>query len=300
LSEESGAAQGRLATLFASHPPSAERVQKNRETAATLPASGDLGRERYQAATATLRQRQPAYEAYDKGRAALADEKPAEAERFGQEALRLLPAEAQIHALLGDVDLQQKRYEDGIRHFADAIGRNDRFFYYHLRKGLAHQQLRQWDQARTELESSVRLLPTADAYYALGTLAEQRGERTAALEHYARAAQSQSAAGQAAQDATVRLDLPANPGKYLAARGALDSNGQLIVELGNPTRVRVADVQVTVRYADSQGAIRELNRRFGGELPPGQATRWATGLGPFTSADAFQVVVTGARTIGAD
>jgi hypothetical protein len=64
--------------------------------------------------------------------------------------------------------------------------------------------------------------------------------------------------------------------------------------------VRVADVQVTVRYADSQGAIRELNRRFSGELPPGQATRWATGLGPFTSADAFQVVVTGARTIGAD
>ncbi|HEY9183576.1 MAG TPA: M48 family metalloprotease, partial [Gammaproteobacteria bacterium] len=33
LSEQGGEAQGRLATLFASHPPSTERVQKNRETA---------------------------------------------------------------------------------------------------------------------------------------------------------------------------------------------------------------------------------------------------------------------------
>jgi predicted Zn-dependent protease len=297
LSEQKDAEQGRLATLFASHPPSAERVQKNRETAATLPAGGELGRERYQAATATLRQRQPAYEAYDKGRAALAEDKPADAERFGQEALRLLPAEAQFHALLGDVDLEQKRYQDALRHFTDAIDRNDQFFYYHLQKGLTHRQLKQWDQARTELESSVQLLPTADAYYALGTLAEQRGDRAAALDHYARAAQSESAAGQAAQDATVRLDLPSNPGKYLAVRGVLDSNGQLIVELGNPTRVPVADVQLTVRYADAQGAIRELNRRVSGELPPKQATRWATGLGPFTSTDAFQVAITGARTI---
>ena len=300
MSEQSGGSQGRLGALFASHPPSAERVQKNRETAATLPASGDLGRERYQATTATLRQRQPAYDAYDKGRAALADDKPAEAARLAQDAVRLLPAEAQFHALLGDIDLQQKRYADAVRHFSDAVVRNDQFFYYHLQKGLAHRQLRQWDEARSELENSVQLLPTADAYYALGTLAEQRGERTAALEHYSRAAQSQSPTGQAAQDATVRLDLPSNPGKYLAARGVLDSDGKLIVELGNPTRVPVTDVLVTVRYADAQGAIREVNRRFSGELPPGQSTRWATGLGPFTSTAAFQVAVSSARATGAN
>jgi beta-barrel assembly-enhancing protease len=300
LSEQGGASQGRLATLFASHPPSAERVQKNRETAATLPASGDLGRERYQAATAALRQRQPAYEAYDKGRAALADDKPAEAERLAQEAIRLLPAEAQFHALLGDIDLQKKGYADAVRHFSDAVGRNDRFFYYHLQKGLAHRQLRQWDLARSELESSVQLLPTADAYYALGALAEQRGERAAALEHYSRAAQSQSPAGQAAGDATVRLDLPSNPGKYLTARGVLNDKAELVVELGNPTRLPVADVLVTVRYTDPQGAIREVNRRFSGELPPGQSTRWATGLGPFTSTAAFQVAVSSARAVGAN
>ncbi len=256
-----------------------------------------MGRERYQAATATLRQRQPAYDAYDKGRAALAENKVADAERFAQDAARLLPAEAQFHALLGDVALQQKRYDEAARHFGDAVGRNDRFFYYHLQKGIAHRQLRQWDPARAELERSVQLLPTADAYYALGAVAEQRGDRAAALENYGRAAQSEGAAGQSAQNATVRLDLPTNPGKYLAARGTLDGNGQLILEVGNPTRVPVADVLVTVRYTDAQSAVREQSRQLTGQLPPGQALRQATGLGPFTSTAAFAVTVTAARVL---
>jgi tetratricopeptide (TPR) repeat protein len=200
--------------------------------------------------------------------------------------------------LLGDIALQQKRYDEATRHFGDAVSRNDRFFYYHLQKGLAHRQLGQWAPARAELERSVQLLPTADAYYGLGALAEQRGERGAALENYGRAAQSEGAAGKAAQDAAVRLDLPTNPGKYLAARGTLDGNGQLIVEVGNSTRVLVADVLVTVRYMDAQGAVREQSRQLTGQLPPGQAVRQATGLGPFASTAAFEVTVAGARVPG--
>jgi len=294
LSEQNGGGGGRLATLFASHPPSEERVQKNRETARTLAAGGDVGRERYQAATARLRERAPAYDAYDEGRAALADDRPADAERSAQEAVRLLPGEAHIHALLGDIDLEQRRYADAIRHYGDAIGRNSDFFYYHLQKGLAHRQLRQWEDSRAALETSVQLLPTADAVYALGALAEQRGDRQAALEYYAQAASDSSPAGQAAQDAAVRLDLPTNPGKYIQARGGLDNAGQLVVEVANPTGVTVTDVVVAVRYADAQGAIRELGRRID-QLPAGQATRFATGLGPFTSAQQFQVGVTDAR-----
>jgi predicted Zn-dependent protease len=291
---EGGGDGGKLAALFASHPPSAERVEKNRETVATLPNGGDLGRERYQAATARLRERTPAYEAYDEGREALAKDRPADAERSAQRALDLLPSEANIHALLGDIDLQQRRYADAARHYDDAISRDDSFFYYHLQKGLAHWRLDQPQESRTELETSVQLLPTADAFYVLGTLAERRGDRQTALEYYTQASSSDSPAGQAAEEATVRLDLPNNPGKYIQARGGLDNSGQLIVEVANPTRVPVTDVLVAVRYADSQGAVREVGRRVD-ELPPGQATRFATGLGPFTSAQQFDVGVAGAR-----
>jgi predicted Zn-dependent protease len=296
LSEGSGE-QGRLAQLFASHPPSAERVEQNRRTAATLPASGELGRERYQAATARLRQRQPAYESYDQGRAALAENRFDDAERAAAEAVRLLPGEAQLHALLGDIDVERERFGDAVRHYDDAIARNDRFFYYHLRKGLTQQQLRAWDASAASLGASIELLPTADAYYGLGRVAEQRGDRAGALEHYARAAQSSNAAGQAAQDAAVRLDLPANPGKYLALRTALDGRGQLIVEVANPTRVPVADVVVVVRYVDAQGAARQASREFSGQLPPNGAQQWASGLGPFTTIEATQVAVASARVV---
>jgi predicted Zn-dependent protease len=297
LSEQRGGDGGKLAALFASHPPSVERVEKNRATVATLPRTGDTGRERYQAATATLRQRAPAYSAYDEGRQALRDEKPAEAERLAQEAVRLLPGEAQFHALLGDIDASEQRYGEAVAHYNAAIARKDDFFYYHLQKGLVHRQLRQWDSAVAALDESSKLLPTAEAEYALGAIAEQRGNRTIALEHYARAAQSGDAAGAAAQDAGVRLDLPANPERYLAVRGGLDERGQLIVELANPTRVTVADVLVSVRFADAQGAVREVNRRFLGELPPGTSSRWASGLGPFTSTGAFQVGIADARVV---
>jgi hypothetical protein len=93
----------------------------------------------------------------------------------------------------------------------------------------------------------------------------------------------------------VRLDLPTNPGKYLTARGTLDGNGQLIVEVANPTRVLVADVLVTVRYADAQGAVHEQSRQLTGQLPPGQALRQAMGLGPFASTTTFEVTVAAAR-----
>jgi predicted Zn-dependent protease len=300
LSQERGGDGGKLAALFASHPPSAERVEKNRATVAILPKGGDMGRERYQAATAALRDRAPAYEAYDAARTALNEKQPAEAERLVQQAARLLPAEAQFHSLLGDIDSSQRNYDDAIEHYGDAIARNDNFFYYHLQKGLAHRQLRQWDNATLELEASNQLLPTAEAEYALGTIAEQRGDRAKALEHYARASESGNEAGAAAEEASARLDLPANPGKYLAVRGVLDERGQLIVDLANPTRLTVADVTVAVRYADAQGAVREINHRFTGELAPGAASRWATGLGPFTSDEAYQVGIADARVIGSE
>jgi hypothetical protein len=95
----------------------------------------------------------------------------------------------------------------------------------------------------------------------------------------------------------VRLDLPVNPGKYLSARGTLDSNRQLVVEIGNPTRLTVTDVRVTVRYLDAQGATREQSRQFDAQLEPGQTTRWATGLGPFASTAEFEVAVAAASVV---
>ncbi len=289
---------GRLAALFASHPPSEERVAKNRATAASLPAGGELGEQRYRTATAALRARQPAYDAYDKARAALAEKRLADAEKLGREAVGKLPAEAQFHALLGDIALAANRDADAVMHYADALNRNDRFFYYHLQKGSAHRALEQWDAAAAELQASIDLLPTAEAFFGLGAIAEHRGDRATALEQYARAAQSTGAIGQAAGDAIVRLDLPQNPGKYLSAAARLDADRRLVVDIVNPTRVSTMDVTVTVRYTDADGSAHELSRKFAGPLAPGGTASWSSGLGPFDQPDAFRVSIASAKTGG--
>lgn len=64
LSSEKGArAQGWIGGLFASHPPSAQRVEQNKATLAELHGSGgEVGAERYLQHTAALRQMKPAYD----------------------------------------------------------------------------------------------------------------------------------------------------------------------------------------------------------------------------------------------
>jgi len=290
-------AQGSVAGLFASHPPSAERVATNRATAATFPVGGELGREPYAAALGALNRVAPAYETYEEARRALANDNLTSAEAQALEATRLVSGEGHFHALLGDIDYRQDRYAQAAAHYAAAITRNDQYFYYHLRRGYAYERLGQRDTAETDLRQSLALLPTAEGYYGLGSVVEQRGDRASALGAYRLAAQSSGATGQAAQTAIVRLDLPMNPGQYLALRTSLNSNSMLEIEVGNPTTVAVADIDVMIAYADAQGITRQITRTLAGTLAPGSARRLASGLGPFTATQTYAVSLASARIV---
>jgi predicted Zn-dependent protease len=66
LSQQEGAKkQGWLDGLFASHPPSTERVEKNKVTAAELGRGGATGADQYAARMKALRDVEPAYKKYD-------------------------------------------------------------------------------------------------------------------------------------------------------------------------------------------------------------------------------------------
>ncbi|MCW8950504.1 MAG: M48 family metalloprotease, partial [Sedimenticola sp.] len=76
-----------LSGMFASHPPSMERVEKNRETARRLAKGGELGRERYQKQIAALKKAAPAYADYSKGVEALSRKQSDKALALAQEAI---------------------------------------------------------------------------------------------------------------------------------------------------------------------------------------------------------------------
>jgi predicted Zn-dependent protease len=178
-----------LSGLFASHPPSRERVANNRATAKTLPAGGELGREAYLGNTARLRSKVPAYEAYDEARKALAEDRFEDARRLNGKALEIEPREALFHALSGDIHAASGEFRKAERAYDDAVNLNDGFFYYYLRRGQARYERQRYDLARADLEQSIKLLPTGDAHYMLGNLDRRSGNMDSAIEHYRAAAE---------------------------------------------------------------------------------------------------------------
>lgn len=284
-----------LSGLFASHPPSQERVDANIRTAASLPPGGRTGEQEFQRAMQKTRAAKPAYDTYDEGRKALSEKKTDEALTLANKALSLFPDEAHFHALRGDTRLVADKYDMAVTNYNRAIERRDGFFYYHLQRGLAKKELGQTDGAVVDLERSIELLPTAPAHYALGGIARERGNLAEAIKHYKVVAQAGGEYGEAATADLVRLELPSNPGAYVSRRCDPDANGKLIVSVRNDTSVQLTGIQVAVQYTDSYGRIQQTRYDVVGQVPPGQIASVNTGLGPYAAGSDCPVTVVAAQ-----
>jgi len=200
-----GRDRGFVEGLFASHPPSEERVENNRELVRKLDAEGRLDGEAYQRQVATLEDDADAYEAYGEGRRALSEGDLDEAWRKAGTAIEAQPREALFHGLRGDVRYRQERWREAVSHYDAALARNERYFRFHLQRGLTHHRLDAPDRARRDLEASNELLPTASAHSTLGDIALDQDRREDAIAHYRVAAGSDSPAGEHARKMLERL-----------------------------------------------------------------------------------------------
>ena len=268
-----GRRQDFISGLFASHPPSAERLANNEKLVAELNTSGEIGRERYQQNMRRLLRTEPAYDAYEDAKKAFAEKDFNKARSLARRAISIEPNEGHFHSFLGDMEAEGRNWRGALGHYDRAITLNDNFFYYHLQKGLASEKVRDYRSAQRSLNRSVELLPTANAHNALGDIAKVSGNRDAAVSQYAKAAAHQSPAGQAALASLVDLDLPTNPGKYLASKPEVSKDGVVSVLVQNRTPRNVGGVSVSVLYPDASGKLRESTRRVSGVLGSGKTER---------------------------
>lgn len=284
-----------LSGLFASHPPSQERVDSNIATLATLPPGGELGVEPYQEALARTKEVLPAYEAYDEGRKALAEQNAELALAKAEEAIAILPQEAHFYALRGDARIINEQYDMAVTNFDNAIDRRDDFFYYYLQRGRAYERLGNDDSAVRDLQKSLEYLPTAPAHFTLGNIAAERGDRAAAIEHFQVVAGGQGEIADAARASLVRLDIGQNPGTYLLTRCDPAANGELVVSIKNNTTVPLRDIRLAVQVRDSAGVPRRMDRRLSGTIAGGEVVSVPTGLGPYTAGSGCPVEILSAR-----
>ena len=195
-----------LEGLFASHPPSEERVAKNRLQAMQLTALGNFrGEQEYSRATAQLRRQAPAYKAHDEGLEALQNGDTETAIRKADEAIKLEPKEAMFYALRGDAHKKAGNEEEALKNYDKAVELNPELFSNLLKRGATLQQLGQHELALQDLERSARLLPTSIAFFEMGEAALGLNDPQAAYQFFSTAAQGGGEIGQAARQRAAKI-----------------------------------------------------------------------------------------------
>ena len=266
-----GREPGWLAGLFASHPPSSQRVEDNQALVIELqPETEGLdletGQARYRQAMAGLTATRPAYEFFDEAEAAFASRESSEALGHIEEAIGMLPREARFHGLKADVLRYEGRYREAVRSYDRALGLDDGYYEYYLGRGLSMLQLNRRGDAQRDFSRSTALLPTALAANELGKLALAAGERSTAKRHFSDAAGAGGRLGEEAYDSFVRLDLMDNPASYLQAEAFADKERRIYVRVSNHSPVTVVQAAVTVEAVlGRRTAQRDL---IVPELPP--------------------------------
>lgn len=278
-------------TLFATHPPSEERIENLEALTSEYPEGGRLGRDEYSRRMAGLHKAAVAYKSYDSGIRALEQGNPQNALNAAAEAIKREKREAIFYGLRGDAQSRANRPKDAIEAFNRAIELHENYFYFHLRKGQLLHAAGRDKEAMTHLNRSIRLLPTADAYYTLGEISKKDGQTPEALEFYRAAAGSNSQAGHFAQLELARMTMPTDPGSYIRTKPGIDRERILVVQIRNTSPLAVRNI-VVHSSARSGRWKRQKRSRYAQTLDPGHAVTISTGLGPLPEVDPSRIEVT--------
>ena len=285
--------------LFASHPPSQERVDANKATLAKIGAGGNLGKEMYAQKVGKVKGTQAAYKAYDEGVKALAKKDTVAATKLAKQAIAGEPREARFQELLGDIALTDKKPQEAIGYYEKAIKMQPDYFKPHIQTGIALFNLGKKTEAEPYLKRANELLPTAPGYALMGQIAESRGQTDLALQNYQMAASSNSEIGKQAAESAMRIDLPRNPAKYIQSGVQPDNTGNLYAIVQNGTSVPIGRVQVRVVKYDAQTgrAVGQSRPLLINGVAPGKRNQVAVGERISTAQEAqlYKVVVEAAE-----
>lgn len=281
-----GKAPNWLEGLFASHPPSQERVDANRAFAATLSGDFKTGEREYQTRIAHLLKTREAYKRFDEGEKALAKKEAEQALKLADAALKIEPREALFHGLRGDAHAALGKHAEAERDYDEAIKRNPDFYDFYLGRGRERQRRGDAEAARADFAKANSLLPTAQAHYALGRMQLAAGRRNEAAEHFRAAAAARSETGREAAAALARIELPRNPAAYIASGIERNARGRLVLLVRNNAPLAVRDVTVVAAHsAHSRESYRIASLR------PGETAQIAL---PWAASDLRE----GARVVG--
>ena len=179
--ERQRAEQGRSARnaawqrLLSSHPPSINRVNANRKSAAYLPG-GQYREAAYRRATAPLREAAPAYRLHRSGVDALERRRADQALKYARMCVRLAAKESLCHELEGAAWTHTAQPERAGQALNRAIALNDSYFRHYLLRAKWRESMGFKAGAVLDYQRSMELLATESAKKALGRLGGLRSK----------------------------------------------------------------------------------------------------------------------------
>jgi predicted Zn-dependent protease len=188
--------------MFASHPPSRDRVAANRAEIAKYPKTGTRNKAAFQRAMAQLKKDKDAYKNYEDAMTAAKSKQYDKALSLVNNSIQQQPKENLFWELKGQLLLQQDRNKEAIPALDRAIAANPNFFRPYIYRGMAYKELGNSGNAERDLVASQRLLPTQQASEQLGEIALAKGDRNTARAYFQQVA---AGGGEAGERAKARL-----------------------------------------------------------------------------------------------
>lgn len=199
-----GQQRGFMENLFASHPPSEARVERNREMAAENPG-GSRNKKAYQSALSQLKRDQDAYKAHEQALAAAQKKDFAQALSLTEKAIQRQPKEGLFFVTKGQLEMAQKNEAAALQAFQQATKLNPEYYLGYLGAGLMQKNAGQNAAASKSLQASMKLLETPIAAYHLGEIALAADDRNTARSYFEFAAQGTGEIAEAAKAQLSRL-----------------------------------------------------------------------------------------------
>lgn len=206
-----GQKQDVMSSLFASHPPSEQRVARNKTLAAAKPG-GARNKSAFNRAVKQLRRDKPAYEYHNKALLAAKGNDFKGALSFTNKAIAKQPKEALFYITKGQLLLSDKesskKQNQALSAFKKATKLNPEYYVGYLGAGLIQKKQKHKAAAIKSLEASMKMLPTSLASYHLGEYALSEGDKNRAISYFELAAQGGGDIAELAKAQLLKLAPP--------------------------------------------------------------------------------------------
>lgn len=196
-----------LDLLLKTHPSPKERKTADMKTMSHYSQKGIVGEEQYSRVFKKLKDAEYAYSYLDQARDALGNRQPEQALKLARQALPTLTNEPFVHGLIADALMAIRNEKEALASLEKAIEYDAFNFSFHLNKGLILDHMGNQKEARKEIETSLYLMPTAQAHFKLAMMDLRERNSKSALLHLYAASKFDTQFGEMAKAELIKLSI---------------------------------------------------------------------------------------------